>query len=63
VTHLPADLDRILYAELVHLRPPPPSPFVSQFGPTAQFAELEIKRALWKLAASELPFGPVEAAS
>ena len=39
-----------LYRECIPTRPTPADPYRMEYGPTAQWAELERKRELWALA-------------
>lgn len=51
MTYLPEDLDRALYAELINRRPSPVDNSIRWQGPTAAFADLQLQRGLWAVAA------------
>lgn len=51
MTYLPEALDRALYAELLPVRPSPVDASLRHLGPTAAFADLQLSRGLWALAA------------
>lgn len=51
MTYLSEAADRALYAELINRRPSPVDASLRWQGPTAAFADLQLQRGLWAVAA------------